>query len=914
MKKEGNGKEKSGQADFRKQVEAAVRSVLADLEKDEYSVTIAGDTMTIKTEGDPSLTIFMPDNEPSPEEVMRIRKDNMTVTEEEDGSNAIIVTQSMWASVQEEIVRQIRQLTLPEELDSIYIDNRDRKVTFRMECITRDEYEGFISGKSQKAAEIPRGHKMTYLAAKKNDDSTIASAVALCVRDESFEKSDILASGYVTDKQYMRTQETLDDMLSSLFSNNCDNMDDCMMGVFGGMFSHELTVTLVQDARLYGAFADAEIYDESECEEEEDFPDARNEDGTYIHEYSSPWYIDDRITETSGYPAMSLMCPYHYNQYADCIDLPEFSPGYIKGYTFDPSEHRAMIDMLTVKKEGLERVTGGWREDILKFIEEGMKKQFVSYDISAEELSREKTAIVVRGNIGSGNYVGGVVILGEFLADDFKKYKKYSKVIWVTEKILNSGRKETMRCISQAGGFWIETTPLTLVRKWKTKLITKAEYEKFSEGRNPFSQDEKKQFIDNTDMEGKVLYAAVCDETGEFACAATLTIEDDTMIVFGLVVRDGMSRGTVFAEKIAYEVIQQKVKNCTDEYSIMLPMAMNLYLTDGYSEIWNPMIIDGMPVRITGGFAVIATDYGSLKEGMYGGLGSDSYDDVRDDVIKYIEGVVGKFNSKSAESKESITTEMDVNVIPYSKYSADVRLVRKETDFGVLNILDILFAYDTPDEYFMMNERSIDEDYEMEDVMTISREMWTQARKTVERTLLNRIGILDSDVHYDVLSDYKFETISCDMFDNMADGYLEEELNEYDNLKYYKVSDKSGNIYCIMEVGYEEGGSTLIAHNIAFMSEKYDDSMYTVMRVLSDIYDSLIETEKKTYRRIKKIAVEYDAGIYGSATAFLYDSFNESLKNHEEGRRTLRYSIDIKKFKKLQKDKELLEDEDEYIE
>lgn len=137
----------------------------------------------------------------------------------------------------------------------------------------------------------------------------------------------------------------------------------------------------------------------------------------------------------------------------------------------------------------------------------------------------------------------------------------------------------------------------------------------------------------------------------------------------------------------------------------------------------------------------------------------------------------------------------------------------------------------------------------------------------------------------------------------MADGYLEEELNEYDNLKYYKVSDKSGNIYCIMEVGYNEG-STLIAHNIAFMSEKYDDSMYTVMTVLSDIYDSLIETEKKTYRHIKKIAVEYDAGIYGSDTAFLHGGFNKSLKIHEEGRRTLRYSIDIKKFKKLLKERD----------
>ena len=913
MKKEGNRKDKSGQADFRKQVEAAVRSVLEDLEKDEYSVTIAGDSMTIKTEGDPDLTIFMPDNEPSPEEVMRIRKDNMTDTEDEDGSNVMIVTQSMWESVQEEIVRQIRQLALPEDLDSIYIDDCDGDATFQTECITRDEYEEFISGKSQKAAEIPGGHKMTYLAARKNDDDTIAAAVALCVREEGFAGSDILVSGYVTGKQYMRTQETLDDMLSSLFSNSCDNMDDCVMGVFGGMFSHELTVTLVQDARLYGAFADAEVYDEDECEEYEDFQDARNEDGTYNHEYDSPWYIDDRITETSCYPAMALMCPYHYNQFAYDIDIPEFSPGYIEGYAFDPSQHREMIDMLTVKKNGLEKVTGGWKEYIRKFIEEGMKKQYVSYDISAEELSRERTAIVARGNIGSGNYVGGVVILGEFSANDFKKYKKYSKVIWVTEKILNSGRKETMRCISQACGFGTETTPLTLVRRWKTKLITKAEYEKFSEDRNPFSQDEKKQFIDNTDTGCEVLYAAVCDETGEFACAATLTIEDDTMVVFGLVVRDGMSRGTVFAEKMAYEVIQQKMKDCTDEYSIMIPMAVNFYTFDGYSKIWNQMIIDGMPVRITGDFWVIATDYGSLKKGMYGELGSDSYDDVRNDVIKYIEGIVGEFNSKSAESKESITTETDVIVIPYSKYSADVRLVRKETGFGVLDSLDILFAYDTPDEYFIMNKRSIDEDYEMEDVMTISREMWTQAKKTVERTLLNRIGILDSDVHYDVLSDYKFETISCDMFDNMADGYLEEELNEYDNPKYYKVSDKSGNTYCIMEVGYNEG-STLIAHNIAFMSEKYDDSMYTVMRILSDIYDSLIETEKRTYRHIKKIAVEYDAGIYGSDTAFLYGGFNKSLKNHEEGRRTLRYSIDIKKFKKLQKDKELLEDEDEYIE
>ena len=913
MKKKESEKDASGHANFRKQVEAAVRDVLKDLEKDEYSVTIAGDTITIKTDGDPSLTIFMPDNEPSLEEVIRIRKDNMTVTEEEDGSNAIIVTQSMWTSVQEEIVRQIRQLALPEELDIIYIDDCDSDVTFRTECITRDEYEEFISGKSQKPAEIPGRHRMIYLAARKNDDSTIVAAVALCVGNESFGGTDILASGYVTSQQFMRTRETLDDMLNSLFSNDCDNMDDCVMEVFGGMFSHELTLTLVQDARLYGAFADAEEYDEDECEEEEDISDVRNEDGTYIHEYDSPWYIDDRIIESSEYPAMALMCPYHYNQYAYDLDLAEFSPGYISGYSFVPSQHRAMIDMLTVTKSGLETVTGGWREDILKFIEEGMKKQYVSYDISAEELSRERTAIVARGNIDSGNYVGGVVILGEFSANDFKKYKKYSKVIWVTEKILNSGRKETMRCISQACGFGIETTPLTLVRKWKTKLITKAEYEKFSEGRTPFSQDEKKQFIDNTDMEGKVLYVAVCDETGEFVCAATLTIEDDTMIVFGLVVRDGMSRGTVFAEKIAYEVIQQKVNNCTDEYSIMLPMAMNLYLTDGYSEIWNPMIIDGMPVRITGGFGVIVTDYGSLKEGMYGGLGPDSYDDVRNDVIKYIECVVGKFNSKSAESKESITTEMDVNVIPYSKYSADVRLVMKETGYGVLESLDILFAYDTPNEYFIMNERSIDEDYEMDNVMTISREMWTQARKTVERTLLNRIGICDSYVHYSVLSDYKFETISCDIFDNMADGYLEEELNEYDNPKYYKVSDKSGNIYCIMEVGYNEG-STLIAHNIAFMSEKYDDSMYTVMTVLSDIYDSLIETEKRTYRHIKKIAVEYDAGIYGSDTAFLHGGFNKSLKNHEEGRRTLRYSIDIKKFKKLQKDKELLEDEDEYIE
>ena len=80
--------------------------------------------------------------------------------------------------------------------------------------------------------------------------------------------------------------------------------------------------------------------------------------------------------------------------------------------------------------------------------------------------------------------------------------------------------------------------------------------------------------------------------------------------------------------------------------------------------------------------------------------------------------------------------------------------------------------------------------------------------------------------------------------------------------------------------------------------------MYTVMTVLSDIYDSLIETEKKTYRHIKKISVEYDAGIYGSDTAFLHGGFNKSLKNHEEGRRTLRYSIDIKKFKKLLKERD----------
>ena len=269
MKKNGSEKDASGYVNFRKQVEAAVRDVLKDLEEDEYSVTIDGDTMTIKTEGDPSLTIFMPDNESSLEEIIRIRKDNMTVTEEEDGSNAIIVTQSMWASVQEEIVRQIRQLALPEELDIIYIDDCDSDVTFRTECITRDEYEGFISGKSQKPAEIPGRHRMIYLAARKNDDGTIVAAVALCVRNESFGGTDILASGYVTSKQYMRTQETLDDMLNSLFSNDCDNMDDCVMEVFGGMFTHELTVTLVQDARLYGAFADAEAYDEGECDEDE---------------------------------------------------------------------------------------------------------------------------------------------------------------------------------------------------------------------------------------------------------------------------------------------------------------------------------------------------------------------------------------------------------------------------------------------------------------------------------------------------------------------------------------------------------------------------------------------------------------------------------------------------------------------
>lgn len=908
MKKKGNEMDASGHVNFRKQVEAAVRDVLKDLEKDEYSVTIDGDTMTIKTEGDPSLTVFMPDNEPSLEEVIRIRKDNMAITEEEDGSNAIIVTQSMWASVQEEIVRQIRQLALPEEVDIIYINDCDSDVTFRTECITRDEYEEFISGKSQKPAEIPGRHRMIYLAARKSDDGTIAAAVALCVRNESFERNDILASGYVTSKQFMRTQETLEDMLNSLFSNDCDNMDDCVMEVFGGMFSHELTVTLVQDARLYGAFVDAEAYEEDDCEEdeyeeEEDFSDVRNEDGSYIHEYDSPWYIDYRIIETSEYPAMALMCPYHYNQFAYDLDLAEFSPGYISGYAFVPSQHRAMIDMLTVTKSGLETVTGGWREDVRKFIEDGMKKSYVSYDISAEELSGGRTAIVAKGIISTGKYVGGVVILGEFSADDIKKYNRYSKVIWVTEEILNSGKKETMRCISQACGFGTETTPLTVVRRWKTKLITKAEYEKFSEGRNPFCQNEKKEFIDNPDMKCEVLYVAVCNETGEFECAATITIEDDVMVVVGLVVRDGMSRGTVFVEKMAYEVIQQKVKHCADEYRIIFPMAMNFYIFDGYSEIWNPMIIDGMVVQITGDFWVITTDYGSLKKGMYGGLGPDDYDDVRNDVIKYIEGVVEEFNSNSAESKESITTEMDVNVIPYSKYSADVRLVMKETGYGVLERLDILFAYDTPNEYFIMNERSIDEDYEMDNVMTISREMWTQARKTVERTLLNRIGIYDSDVDYSVLSDYKFETISCDIFDNMADGYLEEELNEYDNLKYYKVSDKSGNIYCIMEVGYNEG-STLIAHNIAFMSEKYDDSMYTVMTVLSDIYDSLIETEKRTYRHIKKIAVEYDAGIYGSDTAFLHSGFNKSLKNHEEGRRTLRYSIEIKKFKKLLKERD----------
>ena len=101
MKKKGNEMDASGHVNFRKQVEAAVRDVLKDLEEDEYSVTIDGDTMTIKTEGDPELTVFMPDNEPSLEEVIRIRKDNMAVTEEEDGSNARIVTQSMWASVQE---------------------------------------------------------------------------------------------------------------------------------------------------------------------------------------------------------------------------------------------------------------------------------------------------------------------------------------------------------------------------------------------------------------------------------------------------------------------------------------------------------------------------------------------------------------------------------------------------------------------------------------------------------------------------------------------------------------------------------------------------------------------------------------------------------------------------------------------
>jgi hypothetical protein len=150
----------------------------------------------------------------------------------------------------------------------------------------------------------------------------------------------------------------------------------------------------------------------------------------------------------------------------------------------------------------------------------------------------------------------------------------------------------------------------------------------------------------------------------------------------------------------------------------------------------------------------------------------------------------------------------------------------------------------------------------------------------------------------------------------MADGYLEEELNECDNLKYYKVSDESGDTYCIMEVGYDEGCSTLIAHNIAFMSEKYAASMYTVMTVLSDIYDSLMETEKKAYRHIKKIAVEYDAGIYGSEKFLFHgDDFNESLKNHIEGRRTLRHSIEIKKFKKLLKEEEeLLKDEEEYIE
>ena len=95
MKKKESRKDKSGQADFKKQIETAVRSALKNLEKDEYSVTIAGDAMTIRTEGNPELTIFMLDNEPSSEEVMRIRKDNMAVTEEEDGNNVMIVTQSM---------------------------------------------------------------------------------------------------------------------------------------------------------------------------------------------------------------------------------------------------------------------------------------------------------------------------------------------------------------------------------------------------------------------------------------------------------------------------------------------------------------------------------------------------------------------------------------------------------------------------------------------------------------------------------------------------------------------------------------------------------------------------------------------------------------------------------------------------
>ncbi len=137
--------EKSAQADFRKQVETAVRSMLKDLEKDDYSVTISGDTMTIKTEGDPELIVFMPDIEPSAEEVMRIRKDNMADTDEEDGSNVMIVTQSMWTSLQEEIVRQIRQLILPEDLDSIFIGS-DSDAEFRTEYISKEEYEEFRIG------------------------------------------------------------------------------------------------------------------------------------------------------------------------------------------------------------------------------------------------------------------------------------------------------------------------------------------------------------------------------------------------------------------------------------------------------------------------------------------------------------------------------------------------------------------------------------------------------------------------------------------------------------------------------------------------------------------------------------------------------------------------------------------------